>query len=227
MLFSQLPTQKFWGLLEYKPQWTLTLQGWLCLFLLLIAVVIGFAISILPFLRVSHPLETEIMVVEGWIPYKAMEGAIAEFQNNNYGLMITTGNNIRRRTYLSEYKTFANLAAATMISLGLDPQKVVAVSNETVDVNRTAASAKSVQQWFLNSDLKVKTINIYSYDVHTRRSWLVFKRILEPEIKVGAIAFPSPDYDPRSWWKTSEGAKSVIWETIAYIYAKFIWQSHH
>ncbi|ACB51026.1 hypothetical protein cce_1676 [Crocosphaera subtropica ATCC 51142] len=221
MLFSQFPNQKFWGLLEYKPQWTLTLRGWLLLFLVLILVVIGFVLFINPFLRVYRPVEAEVMVIEGWVPDITIEGAIAQFQDKNYRLMITTGNEIGRGKYLSDYKTFADLAAATAIALGLDRDQVVSVPNKTVSVNRTAASAEAVKQWLLASDLNIKAINIYSYDVHTRRSWLIFRTLLEPEIKVGAIAFSTPN--SKSWWKTSAGIKSVIMETIAYLYTKFIW----
>ncbi|WP_107667004.1 ElyC/SanA/YdcF family protein [Cyanothece sp. BG0011] len=221
MLLSQLPNQKFWGLLEYKPQWTLTLQGWLFLGFVLISVLISFVLCIHPFLRVSRPVEAEVMVIEGWVPDITIEGAIAQFQEKNYRLMITTGNEIGRGKYLSDYKTFADLAAATAIALGLNRDQVVSVPNKTVSVNRTAASAKAVKQWLLSSDLNIKAINIYSHDVHTRRSWLIFRTLLEPEIKVGAIAF-SPAYS-KSWWKTSTGIKSVIMETIAYFYTKLIW----
>ena len=221
MIFSQLPPQKFWGLLEYKPQWSLTLKGWLFLFFLLISLLIGLGLVIHPFLRMSKPVDAEIMVIEGWVPDVVIKGAIAEFREKNYHLMITTGNEIGRGKYLSKHKTFADLAGETAIALGLDPKQVIPVPNQTVDINRTAASAEAVKQWLLTSDLEVKAINIYSYDVHTRRSWLVFKTILGPDIKVGAIAFCPPSSGP--WWKTSAGLKSVIVESLAYLYTKLIW----
>lgn len=221
MLLSQLHNHKFWGLLEYKPQWTLTLRGWLFFIVVLILVLISFGLSIHPFLRVSRPMDADVMVVEGWVPDATIKGAIAEFKKQNYRLMITTGNEIGRGKYLSDYKTFADLAAATAIALGLDPDKVVSVPNKTVSVDRTAASAKAVKQWLLDSELNIKTINIYSHDVHTRRSWLIFRTLLQPEIKVGAMAFPLPS--SKCWWKTSAGVKSVIMETIAYLYTKLIW----
>lgn len=221
MIFSQLPPQKFWGLLEYKPQWTLTLRGWLLLFFCFISLLIGFVLMIHPFLRMSHPIDAEIMVIEGWVPDVVIKGAIAEFKEKNYRLMITTGNEIGRGKYLSDHKTFADLAAATAVILGLDSNQVIPVANTTVEIDRTAASAEAVKQWLLTSDLNVKAINLYSYDVHTRRSWLVFKTILEPDIKVGAMAF-CPDASV-PWWKTSRGVKSVIVETIAYLYTKLVW----
>ncbi|MEM8779295.1 MAG: ElyC/SanA/YdcF family protein [Cyanobacteria bacterium P01_G01_bin.49] len=177
-----------------------------------------------PFLTVSSPLEAKVMIVEGWLTDAAIKGAIAEFKAQNYHLMITTGTPIRRGQQFSQYKTDADLAAATAIALGVDPQKVVAVPTPVVKVNRTAASAIGVKEWLSESDLTVETVNLYSYDVHTRRSWLIFRQVLEPEIKVGAIAYHSRDYDAQQWWKSSEGVKSVILETIAYFYARFLWR---
>ncbi|MDJ0511735.1 MAG: ElyC/SanA/YdcF family protein [Crocosphaera sp.] len=220
---GKLTVEKFWGLVEYKPQWGLTLRGWLFVLFLLLSIIICCGLSIHPFLRVSQPLDTEVMVVEGWVRDEVIQGAIAEFQDKNYRLMITTGDELGRGKYLSEYKNFANLAAATAIALGLDSSQVVAVPNMKVAINRTAASAEAVKQWLMASDLTVNTINLYSYDVHTRRSWLIFRRILEPEIKVGVIPFPSSYYG-RAWWQTSEGVKSVILETMSYVYVKFIWR---
>jgi hypothetical protein len=61
---------------------------------------------------------------------------------------------------------------------------------------------------------------------HARRSWIVFKEVLNPEIKVGIIAAEPQDYNPQEWWKSSEGFRTVTGEIIAYIYARFVdWKS--
>jgi len=31
----------------------------------------------------------------------------------------------------------------------------------------------------------------------------------------------NPDYNPKQWWRYSDGVREVIGESIAYIYAKF------
>lgn len=223
IFMNALPEQKFWGLLEYKPQWTLTLQGWCLLLGLLLVMIALFLWSIYPFLTVSSPLDADVMVVEGWVNDATLKKAIAEFQDKHYRLMIITGTNIRRGALFTQYKTHADLAAATVIALGLDPQKVVAVPNQAVKVNRTAASAIAVKHWLSQSGLTIKQLNIYSHDVHTRRSWAIFRRVLAPEIKVGAIAHRSAYYQKIPWWRTSDGTKAVMVETIAYLYVRFFW----
>jgi len=68
----------------------------------------------------------------------------------------------------------------------------------------------------------VKSINLVTFDVHARRSWIIFKQTLAPEIQVGVIATESLSYNPKHWWTSSEGVRSIIAETIAYIYARFV-----
>ncbi len=65
-------------------------------------------------------------------------------------------------------------------------------------------------------------MNLYSFDVHSRRSWLIFKKVLAPEIKVGIVAVKSQIYDPKHWWIYSEGVRSIFSEAIAYMYARIV-----
>ena len=172
----------------------------------------------------SQPIKAEALIVEGWIDDLVIEGAITEFNRSNYQLLLTTGGPVGKGYYLAQYKTLSELAAATLISLKFPSDRIVAIPTPLVKTDRTAASAKAVKEWINSSKINIKAVNIYSYDVHTRRSWLIFKTILEPEIKVGAIAHPPLDYDPKKWFTSSAGVRGVISETIAYFYARFIWQ---
>ena len=217
--------KKFCGLLEYKPRWGLTVQAWLIL--LFVATLTGLiAIAqIHDFLAVSQPIKAEALILEGWTDDLVIEGAITEFKQGNYQLLLTTGGTIGKGYYLAKYKTLAELAAATLIALKFPPDRIVAIPTPPVKTDRTAASAKAVKEWIYRSKIDIRAVNIYSYDVHTRRSWLIFKTILEPEVKVGAIAHPAIDYDEKKWFTSSAGVRAIISETIAYLYARFIWQA--
>jgi hypothetical protein len=214
-------SQSFWGLLEYKQQWFLTLKGWIILVLFLVALWLAIITQIEPFLAVSAPVKADILVLEGWVGDGVIKGAISEFYKGNYKLIITTGMPLERGSYLSEYKTYPELTAATLLALGINPDQIVAVPAQPVKINRTEASAKALKIWLAQSNLNIPALNLYSADVHTRRSWIIFKQVLNPEITVGAIANPPLNYDPQSWWNSSEGVRQVISETIAYIYAIF------
>jgi hypothetical protein len=68
----------------------------------------------------------------------------------------------------------------------------------------------------------VKNFNVLTEDVHARRTRLLFQEAFGRDVKVGIIALPDPDYDPKRWWRYSEGVREVLGEGIAYLYAKFL-----
>ncbi|HAA28237.1 MAG TPA: cytosine deaminase [Cyanobacteria bacterium UBA8553] len=209
-------------LIHQQKIWVLTTQGWL-LSITTIVILILFCIThVHPFLAPYSPVKADILVVEGWLEDYVIKNAMKEFEKGSYQKLITTGLPLPRGYYLSQHKSFAELSAATLITLGFDPDKLVAVPAKNVTRNRTDASATALRQWIANSGLKVKSINLYTFDVHSRRSWLIFKQTLAPEIKVGVIAVESRSYDPKRWWTSSEGVRSIISETIAYLYARFV-----
>lgn len=211
-------------LIHRKEMWTLTFQGWIVTLLCIAALSLGIVTNLHSFLSVSSPVKADILVVEGWLPDEALKGAIAEFNSHSYKKLITTGLPLLKGSYLAEYNNFAELAAATLIALGFDQQNLVAVPATDVIKYRTYAGAAALRQWLEKSDLKGKSINLYTLGAHARRSWLIFKQVLAP-IEVGVIAAKPIDYEPKKWWNYSAGVRSVIDETIAYIYARLVnWQ---
>lgn len=219
---SYVPKQKLWGFLAYQPRWGLTLKGWLLTFFLLTALAIFVVVNIQPFLAPSAPIKAQALVIEGWIGDDGIQGAIAEFNRQNYQILITVGTPILRGGYLSEYKDFAQLSAATAVKLGFDAAKIAKIPIPPSQKDRTLSSAMVFKQWLQQNYPQITAVNLYSKNVHSRRSWLLYKRACEPEITVGIIAQPPVDYDARSWWKSSEGFREVTGEAIAYFYAKLL-----
>jgi hypothetical protein len=200
-----------------------TTQGWLITCLVIVVLIVFILTHIHPFLAANSPVQANILVVEGWMKDHAIKDAMTEFEKGGYQKLITTGLPVDLGYYLlSQYKTTAELSAATLIALGFDKDKLVAVPGPNVVKNRTAASAAALRQWIVTSNLKVTSINLYTYDVHARRSWLIFQKALAPDIKIGVIAAQPISYDPKRWWMSSEGVRSVLDEAIAYIYARFV-----
>jgi hypothetical protein len=209
-------------LIHRQEMWLLTTQGWLVTLAFIAALMLFCITHIHPFLAPNSPIKADILLVEGWIQDYAIKDAMREFERGGYQKLITTGLPLEKGYYLAQYKNFAEMAAATLIALGFDQNKLVAVPAPEVARNRTDASATALRQWLANSNLKVNSINLVTFDVHARRSWLIFKQTLAPEIQVGVIAINSVSYNPKYWWIYSEGVRSVISETIAYIYARFV-----
>ncbi len=214
--------KRLWGLIDYQPRWGLTIKGWLIILLGILLAIVLILLRLQSFLAYNKPIAADVLIVEGWVGDGAIEGAIVEFNSRQYQLLITTGIPLGRGEHLTEYKNFAKLSEATLITLGFDSDKIQAIPTPNVERDRTLASAIAVKEWLKKSNLKVNGVNVYTDDVHSRRSWLLFKRVFEPEIAVGAIAHPPPDYDPQFWWTSSAGFRTVLSEGIAYIYAKFL-----
>lgn len=209
-------------LIHRQQKWTLTLQGWVVVFTLSATLIIFTITHIQPFLSLTSPVKADVLVVEGWLPDYALKYALTEFENGSYNKIVTTGGPLPTGYYLAKYKTFAELSAATLKTLGLAKEKLIVVTAPDVIKDRTYASAVTFRQWLLNSNLNIQSINLYTFDVHARRSWLIFKEVLAPKIKTGVIAAKTLDYEPNKWWVSSEGVRSVISEGIAYIYARFV-----
>lgn len=208
------------GLLTRKEAWSLTGYGWLVLFIGSTVSTLFLISTIHPFLALNQPVRGEVLVVEGWLTDDALKKAVIEFNSHDYQLLITTGGPLQRGYHLSEYKTYADLSASTIRNLGVDEKRVIAVPAPAVKTDRTLASVLSLNQWLLSSDLSIESLDIYSLDVHARRSWLLFNKILGDRIKVGVIASDETGYDPQEWWKYSAGVQAVLREVIGYIYVK-------
>jgi len=211
---------RFLGLLERKEHWVLTCRAWIILCLSIACALVFTIKNIHSFLSSNHPIQADLLVVEGWLPDYALEEAMNEFRVHNYDLLVITGEPLSKGSLLLEYKTSAHAAAATMKKLGFDEELVV-VTVPSVQKNRTFASALAFRKWLLNSELSVKAINIYSLGAHARRSRLLFEKTLCNKLEIGVIAAENLRYDPRQWWTSSIGVQTVIGEAIAYIISRF------
>lgn len=210
---------KLWGLITYRPQWILTLKGWLLIIVVLLTLLTIFVTQIHSFLAVQAPIKADALLIEGWVSDSVIKGAVSEYKQGQYKIIITAGLPINKGSFLIQYQNYAQLTAATLIALGIPQDKIIPIPAPATKINRTGMAAKTVNNWLTNSNLKIKSINIYSYDVHTRRSWLLYQKMLSNDLKIGAIAYPSEDYDPRFWWTSSAGFRAITNEALAYLYA--------
>jgi hypothetical protein len=215
----------YWGLLKRRESRVLTWRGWTLLLLSLSAAVGLLAVSIHPFLAVNRPVHGNILVVEGWLSDQRLEGAVALFNEQGYRLLVTTGGPLSKGHHLSAYGTEAELTAATLHKLGLARDRIVAVPAAPTRRDRTFESALALKDWLSRSESAVKSLDVYSKGAHARRTWLLFQEALGSDISVGIIA-ADPNYDANRWWTTSSGVRAVIGESVAYLYARFLFFPH-
>lgn len=197
-----------------------TARGWLVLLVAASALAWFGVHAMHPFLAVTHPVKAKILVLDAWLPDYALTRAITEFKEQGYSLMVATGGPLRVGTYLIEYRTEAEVKAAILKRLGFDERLLVAVPAEAVAKDRTYASALALKKWIRDAGLPATSMNIYSFGVHARRSWLLFQEAFGDEMEIGVIAAEDRSYDARHWWKSSRGVKAVGGEMIAYCYTR-------
>jgi uncharacterized SAM-binding protein YcdF (DUF218 family) len=206
-------------LVRRRERWGLTGRGWLVLGCLILGLVWGLGPRIHPFLAVVQPIEAEALVVEGWVTDDNLADAAAEFRSGPYQYLLTTGAQLSRGHYLSAYKTYADLAEATLIKIGIEPERIIAIPSPQVKRDRTYTSAIALQAWLDQNPGKIRRINLLTPGVHARRSWTLFKKALGQRVEIGIISIPDRDYNAQSWWTSSAGMKKVMFEAIGYFYA--------
>ena len=210
-----------WGLIKRKETWVLAWRGWLLLLGSLIAALTLLTVSIHPFLAMTRPVHGDILVVEGWMPDSALEKALALLHEHDYDLIVTTGGPLTKGSHFAQFPTSAELTAATLRELGADPHPVVAVAAPPSARDRTYATALALKDWLRRSRSLVKSLDVYSLGAHARRTRLLFQKALGDDVTVGVIA-ADPDYDVDHWWSSSSGVRTVVHETVAYLYARFL-----
>jgi len=212
-----------WGILVRKERWGLSWRGWLIVFAGVFLTFSLFCFRIYPFLAVTHRVDTNVLVVEGWIHEYAIRAAVEEFRGKSYERVFTTGGPVEGTGgYINDYNTSASVGADLLRKNGLPNESLQMVPSRVMDHDRTYGSVIALQNWFREHNMPVRCINVLTENVHARRSRLLFSKALGDGMSVGIIAIPNPDYDGRRWWRYSEGVKDVGSEAIAYLYARFL-----
>jgi len=212
----------FRSLVNRRLRWGLSWRGWGLLGLAVLLAGTGLVRTIHPFLAVTKRVNTKVLVVEGWTHDFGVDGAVKEFKRGHYERILTTGGPDERAGLTSSiYDTDAYQSAELLRKAGLTSNEIQSVPAVYVGRDRTYNSALALRTWLLTNAPTVDKINVLTEDAHARRTWLLFKEALGPDMKVGIISVPNPDYDANHWWRSSDGVREVIDESIAYLYAKF------
>ncbi|HXI69228.1 MAG TPA: YdcF family protein [Verrucomicrobiae bacterium] len=216
---------KFFGLLNRKPRWGFSWKGWLTLIVGTVALALTVFFNLHSFLAVTQPVDSKLLVAEGWVHDFTFEAAAKEFNNGRYISVFATGGPIQGQGgYISDSHTYASIGADKLVQFGVPAAMVHMVPSRVMARDRTYGSAVALRSWIREQKIAVTNLNVLTEDAHARRTWLLFQKALGPDVKVGIISIPSPDYDAKHWWRYSEAAREVIDEGIAYIYARFLFR---
>ena len=193
------------------------IRRWVLSVLLLLVVLGGLWVrfGLYGFLARTAPVESAYLVVEGWLPDESLLQAVAWAEEHHVQVVYVTGGPIAMGSWLSEWKTYAEMTAARLEELGAGTAfEVVAAPAPKVVKDRTRESAKALAPVL---ERGVVAFNVVSEGPHTRRSWRVFQEVFEGA-RVGSVAVKPEAYGAKDWWTCSEGVRGMLSEVFAYGY---------
>lgn len=197
-----------------KESWALSLRGKLIVLGVVAICALAAQGKVEPFLAITQRVDAKILVVEGWVPTYVMNQAAAEFKRGHYRKLL-----IVRTFDVEQYES--EWHRAELVENGVPPEALGMVFSPAVRKDRTYHAALKVKDWFTQNGMFGSSFNVATLGPHARRSWLSFQEAFGDAATVGIIALDDPAYDPEHWWRSSEGVREVLGESIAYIYARF------
>lgn len=192
----------------------LALSGFCCLWVLVRAAP--------GFLSVQQPVPARILVVEGWSSDVAFEFVTNQIRRTGYERILVTGGPIDTGAPLSEYRTYAERGAATLLAMGCSSNLVQAVPAPRVVQDRTYTAAVALRLWMQINAIPDQALNLVTVGPHARRSRLLYSRAFGGQTKIGTFVLPVEDFDERRWYASSAGFRAVVGESLAYAYAKLL-----
>ena len=122
--------------------------------------------------------------------------------------------------YLRPYAGIAELMEHDLTDCGVPKSAVVQFAHRAADTREEAAAlAPFLAQhgW--------KKILLVTSTYHTRRSRFIFERTLPAGFELRVIPAQDVEYDPDSWWRTRQGLKIFLHESLGM--AAALWEMRH
>lgn len=88
-----------------------------------------------------------------------------------------------------------------MTDLGMDSLRIKTIEFNKSDLNQTLEGARTFKAWPGSVDLQ--KLNIWTQDIHSRRSWITYQRLLSPGTDVGVLYLQNNEEEmilSKSWW---------------------------
>lgn len=213
------------GLVRRRNIWVPTWKGLLLTGLLVALFATGALHGIHPFLAVTKPVKSELVVVEAWVPDYVLKQGLDFSRAERCRYLLLTGGTVQNEIDPEPDDTYAHMALQRLQRITQDLENVRAVPSPEVDRDRTYSSAVAVRKWLAAEGIEVKSLNVMTMGPHARRSRLMFEAAFGPDVEIGILSGRNREYDPEHWWRSSEGVKEVLSEGAAYFYARFLFRA--
>ncbi|MCK4352397.1 YdcF family protein [candidate division WOR-3 bacterium] len=167
------------------------------------------------FLSYEKIFKTDTVVVEGWISNSEMRQSANNILSNNVKRVIVPGDKAELALIHYPVNNYADIGRLRLIDCGVNEEKIITCPFETKR-NRTLNAAVYVKKIIQKKG--IKSFIIFTEDVHARKTYVSYKKVFGNKYKIGVMPIPNDVFDNKNWYKSSEGMKTVITESIAYIY---------
>ena len=204
-LTRAIPARAMWGVFVRKERWSHSWRGRLIVafaVLLLGALVLR---DVYPFLAITHRVNANILVVEGWIHEYAIGAAVKEFQSNPYQRIFTTS---------------ASVGADLLKKCGLSKGRLQMVPSRVMGCDRTYGPAVALRNWFRDHSMGVSSIDVVRKIYKRAALACFFKKRLKKTYRLQSSPIPNMDYPLKRWWDYDQGLKNAVSESAAYLHAK-------
>lgn len=174
--------------------------------------------SVHSWLAVTAPVPgARYFVVEGWVPDRVLNAVIPITEDAGATRVFCTGIPLEHGSYLTPWKTYADVSANTLARLGMKPSMICPVPCADVKTERTRAMATALKNILDHEPVPDtgRKINLITLGTHARRSRAIFQDVLGPDWQIGVISIAATTYDAALWYQQSEGAKNVLSELSA------------
>ncbi len=88
---------------------------------------------------------------------------------------------------LTGFSSGSHQMKSYLSDLGVDPGILFTVVFEPVNYNQTFAGAKAFDSW--SNTKGIGSLNLVSSGIHSRRTWVTYKKVLSPDVEVGIYYF--------------------------------------
>ncbi len=210
-------------LIKKRERSTLTWFSRLLVAIVLLALLTIIFRNLDAFLSVTRPVDSKVLVLEGWLPDYTIQKLMEIYHEDNYEHLIITGLPTHKGYYVTQFNNSAEIALKSLNMFGFDTVGVGKVTiPKSIQIDRTYTTALALEEYLKSVLPDIKSVNIFTLGSHARRSRLLYKRALRPDIKVGIIAADNREYDKNKWWGSSRGFRTVSNEALGYLYVKLL-----
>ena len=152
------------------------------------------------------------------MPACAYGEAAAQLRKGGYQKVIAAG--VFHEDWDAGGESREHFGGEKLIRFGVPSDLVVTTSSDEAQRDRTFHAAMAVKRWLQDQGFRTASIDVVTIGPHARRSRLLYESALGSEVNVGIIAVEDPRFDPKHWWRSSVGVRTVIDESIAYLYVR-------